>query len=141
MQLGFQQQIQPDACTAPVAFTEGVGDVHLHILLNDLIKSGLRHLFNIRKRCFQVHHRSKTEVALGDVNCAEFAGKVVNLLKEVLVDGLQGGEGSGLQLIQQTLLKKLDSFLFADSLFFTGEISRGCESQFILKSHGETSLA
>ena len=141
VQLDFQQMIQPDAGAAPVALTEGVGNVHLHIFLDDLIERGLRHLFNIGEGRFQVHHRSETEIALGDVDGAELTGKIVDLLKEALMDKLQRGKSARRQLIQQALLKKRDCLLFADPLFLTGKVGRGCESQFILERHASTSFA
>ena len=118
-----------------------MGDVHLHIFLDDLIKGGLRHLFNIGEGRFQVHHRSKTEIALGDVDGTELTGKVVDLPKEVLMDKLQRGKSTSLQLIQQALLKQFDRFLFADPLLLAGKVGRGCESQFILERHANTSFA
>ena len=56
------------------------------------------------------------------------------------MDKLQRREGSGWQLIQNALFKELDSFLFADSLFFTGKIGSGCDPKVILKRHGRTSF-
>lgn len=41
VKLGFETQIQPNTSAAPISFSEGVGDIHFHVLFHDLIKSGL----------------------------------------------------------------------------------------------------
>ena len=76
----------------------------------------------------------------GHVNGAKFAGKVINLFKEVFMEKLQRREGSGWQLIQNAPFKEINSFLFADPFFLTGKIGSGCDSRFILKRHGVTSF-
>ena len=63
MKFGFENEVELNAGAAPVALPKGVGDIHFHILLDDFIKSRLRHFINIFKWRFKVHQRSKTEVA------------------------------------------------------------------------------
>lgn len=95
VKLGFQNQIQPNSSTASVSFSKGMHSIHFHILLDDLIKSGLRHLVNVLNRRLQIHHRCKTEVALCDIDGSQLAGKVINFTEKVFVNRFECRELSG----------------------------------------------
>ena len=94
VKLGFENQIQPNTSAAPISFSEGVGDIHFHILFDDLIKRGLGHFINVSKRRFKIHQGSETEVALGNVYGSDFSGKVVDLVKKILMNCFEDREFS-----------------------------------------------
>lgn len=125
----------------PVPFPERVGNVHLHIFFHDLFKGGLGHLLNAVECRFQIEHRSKPEVSLGQVDGADFSGEVVDFLKENPVDLLERRNSPGCKLIQPTAFIELHRFLLADALLFPGQVRRAGQSQFVFQCHGFSSLS
>lgn len=107
-QLFAKDAVEPDARGAAVAFSEGVGDVHLDVLLDNLVEGGLGHFIDGGKRGIEVHHRGEAEVPLGDVDRANLARKIVNVLKEVTVDGAQALEVADLEGCEQAVFKQLE---------------------------------
>ena len=51
----FQDMVKPNAGAATVTLSERVGDVHLNILFNYLVKVRLRHFVDVIKSRLQVH--------------------------------------------------------------------------------------
>ena len=49
---GFQEMVKPNAGTAAIAFSKGMGYVHFHIFFDDFIKRGLRHFINVGQHRF-----------------------------------------------------------------------------------------
>ena len=135
MQLGFQQQIQPNADAASVALPEGMGDIHLHILLDDLVKGGLGHLVDVSKRRLQIHQRRKAEIALCQIHRAQFACKVINILEKRLMNGLQRRESAGCQLVQRAAFKQFYGFLLAGPFLLAGKLGGVGDAKFIFKCH------
>ena len=52
VKLGFENKVEPNTSTAPITFSEGVGDIHFYVLLDDLIESRLRHFINVSNSRF-----------------------------------------------------------------------------------------
>ena len=109
-EFSLQNTVQPNTSAAPVSLSERMGDIHLHIFLDNLVKSRLRHLFNVVERRLQVHHWGKTEVSLRNIDCAQFTGKVVNLTEKVFMDRFESGKRSSFKAVQCAGLKQLKSF-------------------------------
>ena len=43
----FEDEVEPDAGGAAVAFHEWVGDVHFYVFVNDLVECVFRHFLNV----------------------------------------------------------------------------------------------
>ena len=135
VKFGFENEVEPNTGAAPVSFSERMGDIHFHILLDDFIKRGLRHFINVGKCRFKVHQRRKTEVAFWNVYGSEFSGKIVNFIKKILVNCFQCGGFSCFQFIKQPAIKKFKRLFLADMFFLAGKVGSVCQPQFIFKCH------
>ena len=135
MQLLFQDAVQPDAGAAAVAFPEGMGHIHLHILLDDLIKGGLRHPVDAFQSRSQIHDRCEPEIALGNVHGAHLPGKGVDLAEQIAVDLLQARKCPHREGIQQAGVVKLQRFGLADFFLSPGQRGLVGQVQFIFQRH------
>ena len=86
--------IQPDAGGPSVALAEGVGDIHFHVLLHDLVKGPLGHFLNALQGCTEVHERGEAEISLGHIDGAELARETVDVREQMGVDTAEGVKGS-----------------------------------------------
>lgn len=107
LERSFEHEVEPDVCAAPIALHKGVGDVHLHILVDNFIKGGFRHSFDGAERSREVHTVGKDEAALTDVLRAYLPCKVVKSAEEVGVYLLQTLHAARLKTLQQPALEKL----------------------------------
>ena len=119
--------VKPDAGAAPITLPEGVGNIHFHIFFDDLVKGGLRHLVDVGQRCFQIHQRCKAEIALCQVHRAQLTGEVVNILKQIFVNRLQGLEFTRRERIKHAVFKQFYRLFLAEALFFPGKIVGACQ--------------
>ena len=81
----FEDHVQPDASSSPVSVHEWMGNVHLHVLCDDILKSRFGHLFNGSKRSLQIQTVCESAIALGNVHPAELARKIVQALEKIPV--------------------------------------------------------
>ena len=121
-QLLFQDQVQPNPGAAAVTLPEGVGYVHLHILLHDLLKRGLRHFLDVGQGGLQIHDGGEPEVSLGQVHGADTAGEVVEIGEQEAVDLQKGLDRAGFQPVQDAGFKELGGPLFAQALLRAGQL-------------------
>ena len=98
-----------------------MGDIHLHILLYDLVKGRLWHPLDILQSGIQIHDRSKTEIALSNIDSALFTGEIVDIGKEGAMDAGEGSKGTGLQTVQGAGFKQLQRTLLAELFLHPGQ--------------------
>ena len=111
-ELLLEDEVEPDAGGAAIAFAEGVGDVHLDVLFYYLRKAGLGHGVYVLQGRFEVHERRKAEAAFGDVDVAYLAGEVVDVAEELGVDGGKALEAADFERGDQALNRRV-AWLFA----------------------------
>ena len=112
-----------------------MGDIHFHILFDDFVKGGLRHLVDVGQRRLQIHQRRKAEIALCQIHRAQFASKVINILEKRLMNGLQRRKSAGSQLVQSAAFKQFYGFLLADPFLLAGKLGGVGDAKFIFKCH------
>ena len=132
---GFQHLVKPQTGAAAVALSERVGDIHLHIFFDDLVKGGLRHLVDVSKRRLQIHQRRKAEIALCQIHRAQLTGKVINIFKQIFVNCLQSREFTRRERIEYAVFKQFYRLFLAEAFFFTGKVGGACQPQFIFQCH------
>ena len=123
--------VQPNAGAAAIAFPEGVGNVHLHILFDDLIKGGLGHPVDAFQSRSQIHDRCEPEIALGNVHGAHLPGKGVDLAEQIAVDLLQARKCPHREGIQQAGVVKLQRFGLADLFLGPGQFGLVGQTKFV----------
>ena len=131
MQLLFQDAVQPNAGAAAIAFPEGVSNVHLHILFDDLIKGGLGHPVDAFQRRSQIHDRCEPEIALGNVHGTHLPGKGIDILKQIPVDIRQSFKRSHRKGVQQTGIIECKRFGLADLFLSPGQRGLVGQTKFV----------
>ena len=110
-----------------------MGDVHLDVLLDYLVIRALRHPVDGGKSGVEVHERSESEVALGDVDLTHLACEIVDVLKEIAMNLGKANERAHLKGIEQPALEQLKGALLGKQFLFAGKFHLVCNSQFIFK--------
>jgi hypothetical protein len=77
-----------------------VGDVHLHILVDDLFKRRFGHALDCWERRGEKLRGGKGEASFRDVHRAQLSGKVVEPTEKIGVYLLEAFDGSRLQSIE-----------------------------------------
>ena len=71
-----------------------MGDVHFHILFDDLLEGALRHAVDVLQAGLQEHDGGKAKVPLGHIDLSQLPGEVVDLIKQIAVDEGEAGIGA-----------------------------------------------
>ena len=115
---GFEDMVEPNPPAAPVSLAERVGNIHLNVFFDYLVKGGLRHCVNAVKRGFQVLRRGKTEKSLSNVFRAYLPGKGVYFPEQKTVYLRKRCEYSRGFIVKKACFKQLQRLFLAD--FFLG---------------------
>ena len=86
LQLLFENQIEPDTSRTTITLTERMSDVHLDILVGNLLEIRFGHLLDGCKRLQKELCHCKLETALGNIHRAYLTGKVIQATKQVSVN-------------------------------------------------------
>ena len=109
----FQHEVEPDAGTASVAFHKGVSDIHFHVLVDDFLEGGLRHIFDIWQNCVEIESIGERETAFADVFGTDLTGEVIESAEDVGVDLLKTFDRAGVKRGKQAAFKEGISFFLA----------------------------
>ena len=82
----LENQIKPDAGRTAIAFHERMSSIHLHIFIDNLVESCLRHLLHSFKIAMQMLRQTEQGIAFGNCLGAYLACKVVEATEKIGVD-------------------------------------------------------
>ena len=113
----LEDEVEPDAGGAAVAFHEWMGDVHFYVFVDDLVECVFRLFLYVAQCWVQIFCEAEGESAFADGLCADLTGKVIETAEEVGVNLLQCLYCSNVFICNEVALQECICFLFALSVY------------------------
>ena len=93
-----------------------MGDVHLDVFLDYLVKGRLRHPIYRRKRIIEIEHGGEAKTAFCDVDSPHLTSKVVDILEKLRVNLRKTCKRPDFEFIGHTALEELERSHLAELL-------------------------